>query len=262
MNNKLPRVIEKGLLFKEKIRRKERLNGAWVTLGSTDITYLMARAGLDYVLLDLEHGAGGIDSVRAQVQAILSLDCAVMVRLPDHTAGAIKRILDAGANIILAPAVDTMDQANNILEAALFSPLGARGVAVGAIAASDFGYMPDVYYEEANNALTCICQVETPLAIENLEEMATIEHIDGFFIGPNDLSASMRRFRKYDDPAFVAAVTEIETKTIAAGKIMGCLPYPGSDRFDLHARGHLLAPSGSDQSFIRDGASHLVTAEV
>ena len=90
--NELPRVLQKGLKFRQKLIEGKNLSGAWSTLGSAEVSFLMARAGLDYILIDLEHGGGGVDSVIRQVQALLSLDTAVMVRLPDHDSGSIKRM--------------------------------------------------------------------------------------------------------------------------------------------------------------------------
>lgn len=259
MSASLPRCLEKGRLFRQKMKQGQMLSGAWSTMGLPMATALMARAGLDYVLIDLEHGQGGVASLAAQIQALLIYDTAVMVRLPDHSEGAIKRVLDAGANIIMAPAVDTTEQAAAILSAGLFSPEGSRGVAVGAIPAADLGYMPVEYFEQANEATSFIFQIESPEALENLEALVAMERVDGFFVGPNDLSASLGVFRQFEDSLFTSAMQAIESAASRSGKVLGCLPYAGNDTAALHARGMQLAPGGSDQSFIRAGASAIVT---
>lgn len=258
MTATLPRSLEKGRLFRQKLQAGQNLSGAWSTLGLPQATALMARAGLDYVLIDLEHGQGGVVGLAAQVQALLVYDTAIMVRLPDHSEGAIKRVLDAGANSIMAPAVDTVAQASAILSAGLFAPAGHRGVAVGAIPAADQGYLPMEYFTEANDATTFLFQVESPEALENLDSLMSMERVDGFFTGPNDLSASLGVFRQFDDPRFTNAMQKIESTASQYGKAVGCLPYAGSDSAALHARGMQLAPGGSDQAFLRAGATAIV----
>jgi len=253
-----PRVLAKGQIFRQKLAAGKHLSGVWSTLGLPQATALMARAGLDYVLIDLEHGQGGVAGLAAQVQALLIYDTAVMVRLPDHSEGAIKRVMDAGANIIMAPAVDRPEQADAILTAALFAPEGNRGVAVGAIGASDLGYLPDEYFAQSNEATSFIFQIESPEAIDNLDELVAHARIDGFFVGPNDLSASLGLFRQYDSPVFKQAMESIERRVLAGGKALGCLPYAGSDSAALHARGIQLAPGGSDQGFLRTQALAVV----
>jgi len=258
MSVEMPRTVAKGLEFRRRLKAGENLCGAWSTLGLPQATALMARAGLDYVLIDLEHGQGGVASLAAQVQALLHYDTAVMVRLPDHSDGAIKRVLDAGANALLAPGVDTVDQARDILSSALFAPAGARGVAVGAIPAADLGYLPMEYFEQANAATTFIFQIESARSIDELAGMTDLERVDGFFVGPNDLTASLGGFRDVGSLAFRSAMRRIEETVRRAGKVMGCLPYAGNDTEALHARGMQLAPGGSDQSFLRSGAQATV----
>lgn len=256
--SELPRVLEKGMQFRRALQSGRRLSGAWATLGSVEVTTLMARAGLDFVLIDLEHGMGGTDALLRQVQALLALDTAVMVRLPDHSDGAIKRVLDAGANALLAPQVETAAEAKSIMDAALFAPEGGRGVAVGAIAAADFGYAPDVYFGAANEALTVLTQVESPAAIDNLNEVLALPRLDGIFVGPNDLSAAMGKFRAYDDPEFQAAFEQVLAATLEAGKLFGALPFPGNDAATLFDKGARVVPNGSDQVFLREGAMRVV----
>lgn len=253
-------TLAKGSAFRQKLRQGQLVSGAWSTLGSPEVSCLMARAGLDYLLIDLEHGRGGFDGLAAQVQALAAFDTAVMVRLPDHDAGSVKRVLDIGANILLVPQVDSAEQAAAILDASLFPTEGKRGVAVGAIAAADWGYEPDSYFENANDALTVLVQIESPEAVEALPDILALPRLDGIFVGPNDLSASMGLFRQYDSPAFRETYDSVLEQTLAAGKVFGALPVPvpGLGVADLAARGALVVPAGSDQTILRAGATALV----
>lgn len=250
----LSRTLQKGQSFRKKLSQGQKVSGAWSTLGSAEIAFLLARAGLDYVLVDLEHGKGGVDGLAAQVLALGALDAAVMVRLPDHGPGSIKRILDAGANALLVPQVNSANEARAILNAALFSPEGQRGVAVGAIAASDYGYEPESYFKNANDALTVLVQIESREAVAALPEILAVERIDGIFIGPNDLSAAMDLFRDYEHPDFVEVYDNIWKQTINAGKIFGALPTPKFDPTVLFAKGAQVVPAIADQSLLRNGA--------
>lgn len=254
-------TLEKGRAFRRKLKDGQKVSGAWSTLGSPEVACLMARAGLDYLLIDLEHGRGGLDGLAAQVQALAAFDTAVLVRLPDHDAGSVKRILDIGANALLVPQVDSTEQATAILDAALFPTEGRRGVAVGAIAAADWGYEPNTYYEQANDALTILMQVESPESVANLPQILGLPRLDGVFVGPNDLSASMGMFRQFGTPAFREVFDAVQARTLEAGKIFGALPVPlpGLDVPGLFASGAQVVPAGSDQTMLRAGATAIVT---
>ncbi|WP_323768251.1 HpcH/HpaI aldolase family protein [Marinovum sp.] len=258
MTETLPRTLKKGREFKQKLAEGRAVSGAWSTLGSTEVACLMARAGLDYLLVDLEHGRGGIDALAAQVQALSGYDTAVMVRLPDHDTGSVKRCLDAGANALLVPQVDTAAMAEAVLEAALFPGAGRRGVAVGAIQAADWGYAAESYYQHANDALTVLMQIESPEALDNFDAILAVPRLDGIFVGPNDLSATMGLFRRFDAPEFRTAFDRVLEGTLAAGKVFGALPAPGLALEDLVRRGAQVVPGGSDQSMLRAGAQALI----
>jgi 4-hydroxy-2-oxoheptanedioate aldolase len=229
-------------------------------LGSAEVAGLLAQAGLDYLLVDLEHGMGGVNGLIRQTLAVEACDCAIVARLPDHSSGSVKRILDAGANALLIPQVESVDDAEQILEAALFPPAGRRGVAVGAIAASDRGYSAEAYYHHANDGLSVIAQIESPNAAARLSDFLKLERLDGIFIGPNDLSATMGLFRQWRHPEFLAVFDDIQRQTIAAGKLFGALPFPGRDAASLRASGAIIVPDGSDQGFLRAGALAQVAA--
>jgi len=253
----LPQTLLKGKKFKEKLYSKKYLSGVWSTLGSENIAYIMSNSGLDYILIDLEHGLGGFETISKQVLSILSLETAVMVRLPDHSESSIKKILDAGANAILVPQVNNLDQAKEIINCSLFAPEGRRGVAVGQIPASDFGYKPEEYFFNANKCLSIFMQIETLEGIKNLDEIIKTS-LDGIFVGPNDLSASMNLFRQYDNPDFLSAFYEIRDKTLKAGKLFGSLPFDGQDLETLFESGASLVPNGSDHLFLKNSSKTLI----
>ncbi len=258
MTDTLPRALEKGRIFKKKLAEGRPVSGAWSTLGSPEVACLMAAAGLDYLLIDLEHGRGGLDGLAAQIQALAVFDTAIMVRLPDHDGGSIKRCLDLGANCLLVPQVESAAAAQAILDNALFPGAGRRGVAVGAIQAADWGYAADSYYHAANDALSVLVQIESPEAVANLDAILALPRLDGTFVGPNDLSATMGLFRQFEMPEFREVFDRVLTATLAAGKVFGALPAPGLPLDDLVRRGAQVVPAGSDQSMLRSGTEALI----
>ncbi|MEM6727630.1 MAG: aldolase/citrate lyase family protein [Pseudomonadota bacterium] len=256
----LPRSLQKGQALRAAWKGGKPTAGVWSTLGSAEAAGFLAETGLDYLLIDLEHGMGGIDGLMRQIAVMDAMPCATVVRLPDHSPGAIKRILDAGANALLVPQVETAGEAQAILDAALFPPDGRRGVAVGSIQAANRGTAPDAYFHNANEALTIIAQIESPQAAARLDDFLAIDRLDGIFIGPNDLSATMGLFRQWEHPDFVALFEDVQARTLAAGKLFGALPYPGRDAAALRESGAALVPHGSDQAFLRAGALAQVAA--
>tara|TARA_Y100000591_G_C21848646_1_gene710212 strand:- start:1473 stop:2255 length:783 start_codon:yes stop_codon:yes gene_type:complete len=253
----LPRTLLKGKNFRDKLYSDKYLSGVWSTLGSENIVHIMASSGLDFILIDLEHGLGGFDTVSKQVLSVLSLDTAVVVRLPDHSESSIKRILDAGANAILVPQVNNFNQVQDIINYSLFAPEGRRGVAVGQIPASDFGYKPEIYFANANKCLSIFIQIETLEGVKNLDEIIESK-IDGIFVGPNDLSASMNLFRQYENPDFLNTFSEIRDKTLNSGKLFGSLPFDGQDLETLFKSGASLVPNGSDHMFLKNSSQNLI----
>ena len=133
-------------------------------------------------------------------------------------------------------------------------------MAVGAIAAADWGYEPVAYYEQANEALTILVQVESPDSVANLPQILGLPRPDGVFVGPNDLSASMGMFRRFESAEFRQVFEQVRAQTLAAGKVFGALPVPlpGLDVAGLFASGAQVVPAGSDQSFLRAGATAIV----
>lgn len=257
----LPTPIAKGLEFKKRLRDGEKLVGAWSTLGSANIAYLMARGGLDFIVIDLEHGVAGADSVQPQVQALLSLPTAVIVRLADHAEATIKRVLDAGANGILCPMVNSAEAAQTLVSASMFPERGTRGVAVGAIPASDFGYLGQEYFNASNDATTVLVQIESPRAVEQLEEIMAVPGLDGLFVGPMDLSSSLGAFRDFDSAGFKNAMNKVESYPRRHGCVLGAIPYGQRTSNDLLESGYQFVIAGSDQAMLRKGALDLVAGK-
>ena len=176
-------------IFKQRLANKEKLVGSWLMSGSPVVAEAMGCIGFDYLVLDMEHVALDVPDALAMMQAIEATGTPTLLRLAWNDMVLIKRILDAGAQSIMLPFVQNADEARSAVSFARYPPHGVRGVA-GLHRASRWGNVRN-YLKEAENELMVSVQLETLGALEKIGEIAAVEGIDGLFIGPADLSASM-----------------------------------------------------------------------
>ena len=211
--------------FKQALQEKRAQIGLWLGLADHYTTEICAGAGFDWLLLDGEHAPNGLRSLLQQAQAIAAYPGShpiARVPLGHGEAGAalIKQYLDLGIQTLLVPMVDTAPQAAALVRAMRYPPDGIRGMA-GA-RASRWGRYPN-YAREANAQVCLLVQAETRQALDNLEAIAAIEGIDGIFIGPADLSASLGHVANPGHPEVQAAIDGAIGRITRAGKAAGIL---------------------------------------
>ncbi|KAG5925754.1 hypothetical protein E4U42_003994 [Claviceps africana] len=166
--------------------------GMWQMLPGANVSRLLARSGVDWVMVDCEHGNIDDGAMHEAIPAIAALGVTPLVRLPDLQSWMIKRALDAGAHGILVPLLRSAEQARELVRAAKFPPRGNRGFG-SPIAPGCFSPVPSLteYLQQANDALLTMVQIETQEALDEVEEIAAVEGIDVLFIGPFDLGNSI-----------------------------------------------------------------------
>jgi 4-hydroxy-2-oxoheptanedioate aldolase len=242
--------------FKRAIKAGHQQIGLWSSLSSHVTVEVLAGAGFDWLLLDTEHAPNELPMVYSQLQAAASGGTAhPVVRLPWNDAVMIKRFLDAGAQTLLLPMVETAEEARRAVAATRYPPQGIRGYSGGA-RASRFGRVKD-YYARAHEELCVLVQVETKLGLQNLEAIASVQGIDGVFIGPGDLSAALGHLDQQKHPDMVATIEK------AIGVIRGLGNAPGILTSDeaLARRyidaGCLFTAVGVDISILARGAEAL-----
>lgn len=171
--------------------------GSWITLGHPSIAEIMSDSGFDWLCIDMEHSV--IDFFEAQqlILAIQSKGIDAYVRVGENNNRIIKRVLDAGADGIIVPMVNNLEEAKKALSSVKYPPLGKRGV--GLARAQNYGFGFEEYKNSKAKNIKLIVQIEHKDAVQNLEEILKLEGIDGSFIGPYDLSGSMGKPGKYDD---------------------------------------------------------------
>ncbi len=210
--------------FKLALQNKQPQIGLWLSLADAYSTELCAGAGFDWLLLDGEHAPNDVRSLLAQLQAIAPYPSHPIARVPmghGHLGETlIKQYLDIGAQTLLVPMVDTPEQAATLVRATRYPPQGIRGMA-GA-RASGWGRNP-AYVHEANAQICLLVQAETQTALTNLDAIAATEGVDGVFIGPADLSASLGHVGNPGHPQVQAAIEDAIRRITRAGKAAGIL---------------------------------------
>jgi len=194
--------------------------GLWAGLADPFAIEIVATAGYDWVLIDAEHGPNDLRSVLTQLQAVAAYSVEPVVRVPAGDPVLIKQYLDTGAHSLLVPMVESGQQAQQLVAATRYAPRGIRGVA--SARASRWGAIPD-YFSRASNLVCLLLQVETAKGLENLDDILAVEGVDGVFIGPSDLSASLGHLGDLGHADVVSAIESAIARIIRSGKAAGIL---------------------------------------
>ena len=173
------------------------LIGSWLTLNNPSIAEIMADAGFDWLCVDLEHSVIDYAENQQLISTIQSKGIKAFVRVGENNTRIIKRVLDAGVDGIIVPMVSTKKEAQKAIDSVKYPPIGKRGV--GLARAQKYGFGFEEYKDDEADNIKLIVQIEHIDAINNLEEILSLDDIDGTFIGPYDLSGSMGKPGKYDD---------------------------------------------------------------
>ncbi|WP_114750435.1 HpcH/HpaI aldolase family protein [Pleomorphovibrio marinus] len=241
----------KGL--KKRLQQGETLFGCWLNLGSPVTAEIVGLSGFDWVLLDLEHGAGEPKDLLHQLQALEHTTAAPVVRVESVAKERIHRILDVGAEGVMCPRIQTVDDARKAVSAMHYPPKGVRGVAK-MVRATGFGHHFESYVQDAQENILGILQIETLEAMNHLDEIAKLGGVDVLFIGPADLTMALGIYGQLDHPKFVEAVDRIVAAAKKAGKSTGILLFNPDEFPTYQAKGIQLIACGSDATFVANGA--------
>jgi len=207
--------------FKAALKRDERQIGLWSTLGSAMVAELVGHAGFDWLLIDTEHSPNELPAIVAQLQAMQAGTASAVVRPAWNDPVLIKRILDIGVQSLLIPFVETAEAAAAAVAATRYPPDGIRGVSTGSRAAG-YGRIKD--YPKAAGAEICVLvQIETKKGVENIDAIANTPGVDGVFVGPADLSASLGHLGDQLNPAVQDTIGRVLAACQKAGKPAGYL---------------------------------------
>jgi 4-hydroxy-2-oxoheptanedioate aldolase len=213
--------------FKRALQAGERQIGLWCTLSNHYAAEVVAGAGFDWLLFDTEHSPNELDMVLSELQAVAPYETHPVVRVPWNDMVTIKRFLDIGAQSLLIPYVQNEDEAKKAVAHTRYPPEGVRGVA-GSTRANRFGRVTD-YARRASKELCVLVQVETRTALDNLEAIARVEGVDGVFIGPADLHASLGYAGQTANPDVKAMIDDAIVRIRRYGKAPGVLTSAEDD---------------------------------
>ncbi|WFF41346.1 4-hydroxy-2-oxoheptanedioate aldolase [Salinicola endophyticus] len=208
--------------FKQALGRKDAQIGLWLGLANGYCAELAANAGFDWLLIDGEHAPNDLRTILAQLQAMAPYPVHPVARPPMGDAATIKQYLDIGVQTLLVPMVDTARQARDLVRATRYPPDGIRGVGSALARASRWNSIPG-YLDHADEEICLLVQIESRQGLENLDEIADVDGVDGVFIGPADLSASLGHRGNPGHTEVQAAIEDGIARIQTAGKAAGIL---------------------------------------
>ncbi len=242
--------------FKRALKAGQPQIGLWSSLSSNYAVEVIAGAGFDWILLDMEHSPNDLESLLSQLQAAAPYATHPIVRVPWNDMVTIKRVLDAGAQSLLIPYVQNASDAKAAVSNTRYPPAGVRGVA-GTTRATRFGRVKD-YAKRAHEELCVLVQLETKPALEEIEKVAAIDGVDGIFIGPADLHASMGYTGETANPAVMPLIEDSIRRIRKAGKAPGYLSPVEADAKRMLAAGAQFVAVGADVGLLARGAENLL----
>jgi len=240
--------------FRSRLRGGEVLLGTMLTLPSAAVAEILAEAGFSWLFVDCEHGPMDVAAVQEVLQAV-GHRCACIVRVPEGTEGEIKRILDAGAQGIIVPQVNSAAQAAAVVRASRYPPQGNRGVGIGR--AQGYGARFADYVSSANDEVVVVVQAEHRDAVDSIEEIVAVPGIDCVLIGPYDLSASFNRMGQIHDAEVVSAIEKVLSVCAGAGIPTGYFGVTAEAVEEYRRRGCRLLVAGVDVAFLSGGAQRM-----
>ena len=230
--------------FKRAIKAGEQQIGLWCSLSNHFAVEVVAGAGFDWLLLDTEHSPNDIESVFTQLQAAAPYHSHPVVRVPWNDMVTIKRYLDIGAQSLLIPFIQNEEEAKRAVAYTRYPPAGVRGVA-GTTRATRFGRVKD-YPKRAADEICVLLQIENQAGLDNLEKIAAVEGVDGVFIGPADLHASLGYMGETNNPKVMPIIDDAIRRIRKAGKAPGILTGVEADARRWIGEGCLFTAVGAD----------------
>ena len=241
--------------FKARLRAGETQWGLWSTLNSPVAAEALSLTGFDWMLFDTEHSPVEVAGVQPLLQAAAVGTAAAVARPAWNDKVLITKLLDIGVQTLLVPFVETEEEAAQAVRASRYPPQGIRGVA-GSTRASRFGTAPN-YQKTANDEICVLVQIETMQALDRLEQIAAVDGVDGIFIGPADLSASMGYLGTPDAEPVQDAIRAAGARITAAGKAAGILATNSADALRYQEWGYRFVAGGVDTGLMMAAAKAL-----
>ena len=242
--------------LRQRLLAKETLIGTLISIPSTEIVELLSLTGFDWLFLDAEHGAFGPSEIISLLQA--AHDCPCLVRIPGPDEAWIKKVLDAGAAGIIVPQINSVEQAQAVVNFAKYPPQGKRGVGLGR--AHKYGREFSTYLQNANDQTIIVLQAENQSALDNIDDIAIVKGVDAILVGPYDLSASLGHTGEVTHPAVQTAINKVSQACNSHDTRLGIFGVCAADVEPYKKLGFSLLTVGVDSLFIESSASSALAA--
>lgn len=249
--------VEKARKLKERLRRGEPCFGGQIALADPVIAEIFGRAGYDWVIVDAEHAPLSPALIRAMLQAGLHTPAIVMARCLRLDPDGIRQYLDIGSPGVVCPFINTRDEAETLVRSCRYPPAGTRGY--GPRRAGVFGFDADEYYSVANETVLSIPMIESQKALDNIEDIVSVDGVDAVLIGPMDLSISLGIMGKFENPRYAGAEDHVRKACKKHGKAMGTACYSLEHAKKCASLGDALLLIGGDDHFVSSEARRIMT---
>ena len=236
----------------DKLRRKlaadETIYGMWVTLESASISEMAVGLGLDWIVIDAEHGHLDWKDILEHVRATVRSDTVALVRIAELNAALIKRVLDIGADGVVVPWIETADQVRQAVAFSRYPPEGVRGI--GGERATAWGQAMVQHTQEANEHVLMVPLIESVTGGRNIKEVAQVPGVELLFLGPADYSSSAGYRGQWEGPGIAAELRAVKDAVRAAGKHCGILATSHENLIERRQQGFRMLSLGSDASLL------------
>lgn len=242
--------------FKQALAKMRPQIGLWSTLSSNIGSEVLAHAGYDWIVVDMEHSPNEVPGVYSQLQSYDPSPSSAVVRLPWNDPVVVKRVLDIGAYSVLFPMIQTVEEAQAAVASTRYPPRGIRGVSLNQ-RGNRYGRIQN-YTADFEKELCITVQIETTAALKRVPEIAAVDGVDGVFFGPADLSADMGFLGQPGHPEVKAALAEGLAMCKKAGKPAGILTGAEDDSIHWLKEGYVFVAVGTDTAILSRGADALL----
>ena len=242
----------------QKLAADEPVYGMWITLESPSITEMAVALGVDWVVIDAEHGHLDWKEIVEHLRATVRSNTVALVRLTEHSTSLVKRALDIGADGVLIPWVETADQLRQLVAAAHYPPRGVRGI--GAERATAWGQCIPEHIAEASENVLVVPIIESVRGGENIGEMLAVDGVKLFFFGPSDYSSSAGYAGQWQGPGVAERILKTKDAILRAGKHCGVAATSDADLIARREQGFRMIGLGSDCGFLLKGLHTMLAA--
>lgn len=244
------------VLLREKLKKNKYALGCFCSIPAPSLVENVSMAGLDFVVIDTEHGESNFETVVNMARAAMARGVTPIVRVTSHDVKTIGRYLDNGLHGVQVPMVETKEQAETIVRACRFAPEGDRGLSAGR--GSEWGRVPD-YTNTANREIMCVCMCETAKGVENIEEIVSVPTLDVVFVGLGDLSQSMGLTGQMNDPRVIAAAEKVRDACLKAGVVPGVVTSGAANAEEWIKRGFKYVTCFNDMALMASTVNNIVS---